>query len=263
MDVPAARQALNKLAAGPRILVIDIETMAPLVYSFQLRKAFIGLNQIVRQGRVICFAAQWVGDKKVMFHSEHHDAGGHQAMIEAAHRLLTEADVVVHYNGMRFDRRHLNRSFKQAGLAIPASYVNVDLMTALNKVFVTSTGSYKLDAWLMEFDLPRKLDTGGFELWFDCDNGVEKAWRDMRRYNMQDIRSTRALLEDALPWIRFPHAGLFGGKRAGCPRCQSTNVVQEGYVVKMTGKYAQWRCLDCTGLFEGTHRVEAVHHRAI
>jgi hypothetical protein len=102
-------------------------------------------------------------------------------------------------------------------------------------------------------------------LWFGWDQGDAKCLRDMRRYNIQDIRSTRALLDDSLHWIKFPHAGLFGGKRAACPRptCQSMNVIQEGFVVKVTGKYAQWRCLDCTGLFEGTHRVEAVHHRAI
>jgi hypothetical protein len=41
------------------------------------------------------------------------------------------------------------------------------------------------------------------------------------------------------------------------------NVVQEGYVTKVTGRYIQWRCLDCLGLFEGSHRVEAVHHKAI
>jgi DNA polymerase elongation subunit (family B) len=253
---------LSKIS-GPRILVLDIETMAPLVYTWTLRKANIGVNQIVKPGRVICFAAKWRGERKVMFHSEHHDDGGHQAMIEAAHRLLSEADVLVHYNGKRFDRRHLNRSFKQAGLPPPTSYINVDLMTEWNRQFVTSSGSYKLDAVLMELGLERKLDTGGFDLWFGCDNGDEKAWRDMRRYCIQDVKSTEGLLDEVQPWIKLPHQGLYGGPRAGCPRCGSMQIEQVGWVRKRTGRYMQWRCLDCDGLFEGIHRVERVHHSAI
>lgn len=257
-------QLADLAKSGPRTLIIDIETMAPQWYAWGTRKQNLGLNQMIKPGRVICFAAQWRGERKVMFHSEHHDDGGHPAMIEAAHRLLAEADVVVHYNGNRFDRRHLNRSFKQANLAPPAAYLNVDLMTALNKQFVSSSGSYKLDAWLMEFNLPRKLETGGFELWAGCDRGDVKMWRDMRRYCTQDVRSTGILLEESLPWIKFPHQGLYGGPRAGCPRgCKGMQVVQEDYITTVTGRYVQWRCLECTGLFQGTHRVEAVHHKAV
>ena len=86
----------------PKILVLDIETKPALAYVWGLFDQNIGLNQIVEVGSVICFAAKWYDERKVMFHSDHHD--GHEAMIEevrstgAAIRLITDGDVagVIH-----------------------------------------------------------------------------------------------------------------------------------------------------------------------
>lgn len=253
-------EALDELGK-PKILIIDIETMAPQWYAFGTRKQYLSPVQMIKPGRVICFAAKWDHERKIRFHSEHHD--GHAEMVAEAWRLLDEADVVVGWNSDRFDVKHLNREFKQAGLSLPSPCRPVDLMKAWNKKFVTSSGSYKLDAVLMELGLERKLDTGGFELWFDCDHGDDKAWAKMKKYNVHDVKATAALLGELRPDIApFPHAGLYGGNRAGCPRCGAVDPEQIGYSTKQTGRYLQFRCRSCGGVFEGTHRVEAVHHRA-
>lgn len=253
-------EALDELGK-PKTLIIDIETIAPLVYSWGLRKANIGVNQIVKPGRVICFAAKWDHERKIRFHSEHHD--GREEMVAEAWRLLDEADVVVGWNSDRFDVKHLNREFVQAFGKLPTPHRGLDLMKAWNKKFATSSGSYKLDAVLLELGLERKLDAGGFELWFGCDRGDEKAWRDMRAYCRHDVKATASLLDYLRPHIApFPHAGLYGGNRAGCPRCGAVDPEQIGYSTKQTGRYLSFRCRECGGVFEGTHRVEAVHHRA-
>lgn len=254
--------AIAKARAGPRTLVIDIETMAPKWYAWRSNKQYLTLPQMIEPGRVICFAAKWVDEKRVLFYSEHHD--GHTEMVAAAWKLLDDADVLVHYNGRRFDEKHLNRSFKQAGLSEPSSYRRVDLMTAYHKKFTTSMGSYKLDAILIDHGLERKLENDGWPLWVGCDEGDEKAWRDMRRYCMHDVKVTDQVRAEFWPWISgIPHQGLYSGTRAGCPSCGAMDPEQIGYVTTATGRYIEYRCRKCGGTHRGTHRVEAVHHVAL
>jgi hypothetical protein len=62
---------------------------------------------IVETSEMICFAVRWKGEKKTMSWSVYHD--GKDAMVAAAHRLLSEVDVVCGFNSKKFDLRHMNR----------------------------------------------------------------------------------------------------------------------------------------------------------
>ena len=77
----------------PRILVIDIETAPASGYIWKLFDVNVSLSQLIDTSKVICFAAKWVGDKKVIFHSNQEDT--HKKMIKKAWDLFNEADKVV------------------------------------------------------------------------------------------------------------------------------------------------------------------------
>jgi DNA polymerase elongation subunit (family B) len=251
---------------GPRVLVLDIETSYHTVRTFKTRKAYISPDQIIEPSRVLCWAAMWIGSPKVRFVSEYHDS--HEAVVREAHEVLSEADVVVGWNSANFDVKHLRREFILAGLPPPVPWRDVDLWRATSNRF--RFASHKLDHVAQELGVGRKVKHTGFDLWVDCvdpdvdDDTRRKAWTLMKRYNIGDVKITAALFHKLRPWIPgFPHQGLYGGPRAGCPRCGSMQVEQEGYVRKRTGRYTLWRCLDCLGLHEGSHRVEAVHHTTV
>jgi hypothetical protein len=155
----------------------------------------------------------------------------------------------------------LHREFIVAGLGPPSGHVDIDLLTVARKRF--KFASNKLDYVAGRLGVGSKVKHAGFELWLGCMAGDEAAWRKMRAYNIQDVRLTEKLYDRLLPWITtHPHRGLFGGPRAGCPRCESLDNQQRGYRVTATGRYIKYRCNGCKGYFTGTHRVEAVHHRA-
>jgi hypothetical protein len=255
-----AGQLEELVGAGPRVLVIDIETAPAVAYVWGMFRQNVGLPQLQAPGRVICFAAKWHGERKVLFYSEHHD--GHAEMVDAAYQLLAEADIVVGWNSKAFDTKHLMREFILAGHPPLGGFREVDLLLTARKRFKFQ--SNKLDHVADQLGCGRKVKHTGFELWAECLAGDDKAWALMKRYNIGDVKLTERVLDVLRPWIPgFPHQGLYGGARAGCPRCGSLNVAQEKYTRKVTGRYTKWRCLDCTGLFEGSHRVEAVHHKAI
>ena len=115
-----------------RILAIDIETSPNLAYVWGLWDQNVNLNQLVQSGEVLCFGAKWLGNEPIVFRSI---LDGKKKMLRDAWKLLDEADVLVHFNGKRFDLPWLNTEFVSAGLAPPSPYRQIDLMTVCKQQF--------------------------------------------------------------------------------------------------------------------------------
>ena len=96
-----------------RILALDVETAPALAYTFQLRDTTIGVEQIVEPGRIICWAAQWYGERVMHFADER---GGAKEMFQAIWSLMADADAILSYNGVRFDEPKLRGAFIQHDL---------------------------------------------------------------------------------------------------------------------------------------------------
>jgi hypothetical protein len=109
---------------------------------------------------------------------------GHLGMVEAAHRLFSEADAVITYNGDRFDIPKLQGEFLQAGLPPPPPYLDRRLQggqearAAVNKLAFVGP--------LLTGD--EKLKHEGMELWTKVMAGDPKAQAKMQRYCSQDVR---------------------------------------------------------------------------
>lgn len=233
---------LDDLVRKPRVLTFDIETRPINAYVWGLWDQNVGLTQIVDPGGVMCFAAKWYGEKGVLFYSDHVD--GHDAMIRHAHRLLTEADFVIHYNGARFDVTHLNWEFTRLGLAPPKPYKQVDLLQTVRRQF--RPPSKKLDYVAGALGLGHKRAHEGFTLWTSCIAGDEKAWDRMRRYNIQDVRLTEKLYDRLLPWIpNHPHMGLYADAGHCCPMCGSKRRKPADLARTALTSYAQYECAKC------------------
>lgn len=243
-----------------KILTIDIETSPNLAHVWGLWQQNVGLTQLLDSGEVICFAAKWHGKKQILFYSVHHD--GKQAMVEAAHALLSEADVVVHYNGDKFDLPHLNREFVESGLEPPAPYASVDLLKAVKRKF--RFPSNKLDYVVQKLQLGAKTSHTGHTLWIDCLNGSSKAWALMRKYNKHDVAITESLYNKLLPWIpAHPSTGLYEGLADVCPACGSDHLLREGYAYTSMGSFQRYRCDDCGKWSRSNKRVEGSNVRGL
>src|SRR5690606_41747736 len=83
-------------------------------------------------------------------------------MVKEAHRLLSAADAVIHFNGQRFDIPHLNREFVEAGLTPPSPYSQIDLLKVVKKNF--RFPSNKLDYVTKKLGLDHKVQNGGHQL---------------------------------------------------------------------------------------------------
>ncbi len=241
--------------------MIDIENRPNLAYCWGLWDQNVSLTQLVEAGETISFAAKWVGSKKIEFYSVYHH--GKEEMLNEAHRLLSEADVVVGYNSKNFDMKHLNKEFILAGMNPPSPYAQVDLLNVVRKQF--KFPSNKLDYVSQALKLGAKTTHSGFELWVDCMAGKNKAWSLMRRYNKMDVVLTEKLYLKLLPWIpSHPAVGLYDGNRNdSCPNCGSEDLKRDGYAFTNLGKFQRFLCRACGKYGRSGKRLEGVDIRGI
>ena len=239
---------------GMKMLCIDIETRPALAYVWDIWNVNISVDQLVATSEMLCWAAKWVGVPGVEYSSTFHD--GKKAMIDRAWQLLDEADVVVHYNGKRFDIPHLNREFLSWGLTPPAPYHQIDLYSTVKARFRFQ--SNKLAHVSKLLGLGGKVETGGFGLWIKCLNDDPDAWAHMREYNIWDTVLLEDLYMKLRPWIAsHPSFASFAAEDV-CPKCSSKRLEWRGYFTTRTQQYHRFRCNDCGAWGRATKRAKGV-----
>lgn len=223
----------------PRILFLDIETRPAVAYVWGLFDVNVALNQLVDAGGVLCFGAKFAGERKMHFYSDWEH--GHAGMIEAAHRLFTEADAIVTYNGDRFDLPKLQGEFLMAGLPPPPPPTSIDVYKAVKKLGLLSN---KLAFVGPLVTGEGKLKHEGMELWTKALAGDPSALRKMQRYCSQDVRLLERVYDRVKPYIAtHPHLGATA--RDACGACGSRNTQSRGFRRTKASRIARIQCQDC------------------
>jgi predicted RNA-binding Zn-ribbon protein involved in translation (DUF1610 family) len=236
-----------------KILFLDIETAPNLVYVWGLYNQNVAPSQVVTGHKLLCFAAKWYGDSKIQFDSMQKSTL--KQMLRKIHRLLDEADVVVHYYGTKFDIPMLNSEFIQAGMKPPSPYKQVDLKKVSSQMF--RFPSNKLEYVAHAVQIGEKLREGiTFDLWIDCMAGDDKAWKRMEAYNRRDTELLEKLYDKYKPWIKnHPNHGAYQNDKLVCPNCGSKHVHKRGTVVAKLHTYTRLQCQDCGTWFRSNQAV--------
>jgi len=166
-------------------------------------------------------------------------------MLQSIHSLLDEADVAVHYNGKSFDIPRLNAEFLYYGFQPPSTYQHIDLLKVTRKQF--GFASNKLDYVTQYLGIGEKVNHRGMDMWRDCMNGDDAAWRVMKRYNIHDVKLLEDYYNRVLPWIdNHPNHGVYlDADKPTCRNCGSENLKKNGVEYKTTLTYQRYRCNDC------------------
>lgn len=229
-----------------RVLTLDIESKPGVYYSWSPKADWLNSGMMIEPGGMICFAAKWLGESEVMFFKG-------PGAVKEAHRLLSEADLVVTYNGDRYDLKRLNNEFLKLGMAPPKPYRSIDLIKTNRKQF--DLPYKKLDYLAQVTDLGGKMKHSGFDLWLDCMAGDPDAWAVMEAYNKQDVLLTENLYVRLLPWLTgVPHMGMFVAD-GQCPYCGSQDMLQDGETTALVQRYVQYRCGNCQGWSRGNKPI--------
>lgn len=235
-----------------RILLLDIETAPNLAYVWGTWKQNISMDKIAAKGYVLCWAAKWYGDKEMHFRS---DQTGTKSMLNAIHKMLDEADVVVHYNGKSFDIPTLNKEFVQYGMNPPSPYKQIDLLQVVRDQFNFPIN--KLDYVVQSLGIGAKVRHPGFEMWVQCMAGDADAWLTMETYNKRDVVILEKLYDRLRPWIKnHPNHGAFDpSDLAKCPSCGGTHLQRRGTAITRDVQYQRYQCADCGSWARGKKAI--------
>lgn len=236
-------RALHSDVRRVRILTLDIETKPALSRHFGMFNQNFSLAQVVEPITLLSFGAKWLGESTVHHYSEWEH--GNDEMVAQAHRMLTEADVVVWYNGDGFDMKHLNWEFARLGMPRPKPYKTIDLLKVVRREFRPL--SKKLDFVASQLGLGSKTHHDGFGLWMRVIDGDKASQRLMERYCKQDVKLTEKLYLRLLPWLPSGvNLPLIANNDTGCPICGNPKLSSEGDTTytAQTG-YVLYSCTRC------------------
>jgi uncharacterized protein YprB with RNaseH-like and TPR domain len=118
----------------PRVLFWDIETSLQPVAVFQLaNNDWIDPSNLLGERYVICASWRWMGESTVHSVSVLDDPKRYRRdphddyhVVETLHRVLGQADVIVHHNGDSFDKRYVDTRILQLGLSPLPPMTQVD-----------------------------------------------------------------------------------------------------------------------------------------
>lgn len=238
----------------------DTENTAMLAQVWSLWPKSIPPQAVVEPSRILCFGWKWeehddprkVGKYTFKAAYEH----GRAEMLETVSSLLTEADAVISWNGVRHDTKKINTEFALEGMKPPAPWKEVDLMRAVKSRFAFASNS--LDYVAQSLGLGQKTDHETFyTLYPKVLGGDVRARRELAKYQRRDVDLLGAIYRELLPWIPASmHPNVAIGSDFACTRCGSERLERRGLFRTNSGAYQRYRCLDCGAWPHGSQRMD-------
>jgi len=224
-----------------KILILDIETSPHTGFHWGLFQQNISIGQLIESSTVLCWAAKWLGEKKVHFSSVYETTP--IKMIKEIHKLINEADAIITYNGKRFDMPTLNKEFLIHKLPPPSPYKDIDLINTARGKF--KFASNKLDYIAQMLGIGQKTSHQGMPLWIECMAKNPKAWKLMKRYNINDVKLTEEVYDRLKGWINIhPNYNILS-EDIVCPNCGGHHLQKRGTSLALTKVWQRVQCQDC------------------
>ena len=145
----------------------------------------------------------------------------------------------------------------------PSPYRVIDTLLIAKQKFALPFNSL---AYLAEFlDVEQKIDTGGVDLWIQCDQGSQEALDKMNEYCMGDIVTLRGVYNRLIGWSNDGvNLALYSDHGASCPHCSSddVSVIQGKYSYTVARKYQAYRCNGCGAVLR-SNRKEGINNSLV
>ena len=178
-----------------------------------------------------------------------------KTLLKALNLLLDQADATVTHNGVRFDMPKIRGRSLVHGLKPPSPVKEIDTCIICRKEFGFDANSLEYVAKVLKLKHQKLKHKNfpGFELWLECLKGNLKAWAELKRYNIHDVKVTEELYTKVRPWSRqHPNVAVFAESDTPmCPKCGAASPQKRGWAYTNVGKYRRYQCQECGGWSRG------------
>jgi predicted RNA-binding Zn-ribbon protein involved in translation (DUF1610 family) len=233
------------------IKTCDIETLPHQVYTWGLFKQNVGLNQIIVNAALASACFKTLGAKSTRYFDNRDAANGaydDRELMGFIHEELSNVDIVVWQNGVKFDSRKINARFIELGMPPVPAFKSVDTMLhAKQLAMFTSNRLEWLSAHLTDAPKSKHVKFPGFELWKGIIANAPGAWEEMEKYNRQDVIATEKLYLKLRPYMRqHPNVNVYDDSEVlRCPSCGSSHLIKRGISVTQVGQFQRYQCKGC------------------
>lgn len=250
-----------------KYLYFDLESSLMEGYFFKIWDETIPITRVKKHSHLL--TAAWATNdgevESIRITPEDVKTGNDLAVVVKIIEMINSCDVLVSYNGKRFDLKLLNTRAIYWGLPPITAKKHIDLFEQAKKSFKFPSNSMQNVSKYLGLD--GKIETGQTMLWERCANYDNKevcsqALEEMETYNRQDIEATRDLHKRLQGWGKnTPNIGTIAKSKDGveglrCTHCGSSDVdkiiidgeVKKGYTA--VSSFDLYRCNEnsCRGI---------------
>ena len=253
------REVNNDCSTSTRILFWDLESSLMQGMFFGLWGENIQFKRVTKQSHLL--TASWAFNddevQGVRLTPEDVETGNDLEIVVKMIQAINSADVIVTFNGKRFDYKLLNARALFWGLPPVKPVKHIDLFEQAKKVFKFPSNSMQnISMYLGENG---KLQNSS-DLWERCSDSsnyvvCDNALNEMLIYNKRDIIATRDLFYRFRGWMKgVPNiATITNDKKSTeylrCTHCGSLNVDKMNENTYTTASsFNLYRCGDCKGI---------------
>lgn len=258
----------------PKILLYDLETSLIKGYFWGLFKQNIPIGAIEEDWYIICWSAKWLGQDEIINASVHNkfeeDYTGRyrfneRYLVEKLWALIDQADVVIAYNGKKFDKKKMNAKFLEYGLPEPSPYKIVDPYLIVKGNFSLTSGKMDYVAKYISDIEEGKLKTN-LKLWLDCMKDDEDALDRMQDYCDGDIGVLERVYLAIRHWDKnSPNLAVhYDDEKPRCNSCGSDDLelLPNKSAQTNLSKFEVHRCNNCRKILRGRENLLSKHKRA-
>ena len=264
--------SLTDLAArgpkpGPRVLLFDLERL-PGSFTRDIWEPrdlkyvnYIAPTAWSTMPSTLCGSWIWYGEKRPGFVAAWENPDDPWHVARKFRELLSEADVVVTFNGRRADLPWLRKDWAEAGITIPRPFKDIDLyQVARSALHLESASLAYLTAFLGLPGKSGKYDAREAKAAALAD-GPER--RRLVRYSKADSVIMAPVLDRLRPYVKGVNLGLYHmDDSQRCPACGSADLTPDGWVPTAVTQFAAYRCV-CGAVSRSKHRKHAATMRGV
>lgn len=234
---------------GPKILIVDIETIPIEAYAWALWGIDISLSQIKKDWSLLSFAAKWVGSDKIIYYDqqERKDIRNDKFLCKKLWDLLDEADIVVGQNSEAFDVKKIFARMVINGMNPPSTFKQIDTKKIATKYFGFTSNKLEYLSNNLSTNHKKmiKREFDGMHLWTECIKRNPKAFAEMKKYNIKDVLATEEVYNKLLPWDHSISFHPYQNDEELSCTCGSQRLEKKGFAYTTSGKFQRYRCVGC------------------
>lgn len=238
-----------EIKRDPKILVVDLECLPMELYGYGLYDQNFSVRQIKVDSSMASFSAQWLGEKEIIYNEVNwrKDPRDDRKLAKHLWDLMSLADIIVGQNSIAFDAKVANERFLRYNLGPtpPVSHIDTKRESKRHFRFPSHSLEYMADRYAQEKkEKSRKFH--GIDLQIACLAKNPEAWKEMKLYNMQDVRATAALYLKIRPWgTRISLSPFQGSASFNCESCGGDRLQRRGERTNTTGRFHRYQCQTC------------------